>query len=66
MPPNPWASYFAPGLVITSILFTWLAGIDCSTSLILLPKAVEGFPFIRNRMDELPASSTFPSTSTDT
>src|SRR5665647_3946976 len=50
IPPNPCASYFAPGLVITSMLLIWLAGIDCNTSVILLPKASEGLPSIRKRM----------------
>ncbi len=66
IPPSPWASYLAPGLVITSILLIWLAGIDCSTSAILLPNAVEGLPLIRKRILVLPASSTLPSASTDT
>ena len=66
IPPSPSASYFAPGLVITSMLLIWLAGMDCKTSAMLLPNAVEGLPLIRNRMLELPASSTFPSTSTET
>src|SRR5881398_3290967 len=47
MPPIPCASYFAPGLVITSMLLIWLAGMDCNTSAILLPKADDGFPLIR-------------------
>ena len=66
MPPSPCASYLAPGLVTTSMLLIWLAGIDCNTSVMLFPKAEEGLPSIRNLMLELPASSTFPSTSTDT
>src|ERR1039458_6687369 len=44
MPPNPCASYFAPGLVITSILLIWLAGIDSNTSVMLLDRAEEGLP----------------------
>ena len=66
IPPMPCASYLAPGFVITSMLFIWLAGIDCSTSAILLPKAVDGLPSIKKRMPLLPASSTFPSASIDT
>src|SRR3954469_21280268 len=54
MPPNPCASYLAPGLVITSTLFTWLAGMDCNTSAMLFPKAEDGFPLIKNRILELP------------
>ena len=66
IPPKPCASYLAPGFVITSIVFIWLAGIDCNTSVMLLPNAVDGLPFIKKRTPPLPESCTFPSTSTET
>src|SRR5450755_1603671 len=65
IPPRPSASYFAPGLVTTSILLIWLAGIDWSTSVMLLPNAVDGLPSIKKRILELPASSTLQSMSTE-
>ena len=66
IPPVPCASYFAPGLVIASILFIWLAGIDAKASAKLFPNMLEGFPLIKNRMLEFPCNSTLPSISTVT
>ena len=66
MPPVPSASYLAPGLVTTSILCIWLAGMVCKTSAILFPNIVDGFPLIKKRIPELPCSSTLPFTSTET
>lgn len=65
-PPVPAASYFAPGLDITSILCIWEAGMDCNASATLLPKITEGFPLIKKRMLGFPRNSTFPFASTDT
>ena len=66
IPPKPSASYFAPGLVMTSTDFISLAGIDCNTSAIFEPKAILGLPLIKNRMLEVPANCTLPSISTET
>ena len=47
-----------PGLVITSMLLIWLAGIACSASVMLEPNMVDGLPLIRNWILVFPISST--------
>ncbi len=63
IPAFPSASYFAEGLVITSICFTDDAGICFKTS---LPFNVVGLPSIRTTKSELPRKVTLPCGSTCT
>ncbi len=64
MPPVPSASYFAPGLVITSTRSITSAGIIFTASAMLDDMIVEGLPFIRTLMLLEPCMDTFPSRST--
>ena len=66
MPPTPSASYFGPGLVITSILRMELAGMLLSTSLGLFDIMLLGRPFTYTLKLELPFTLMFSSPSTVT
>ena len=64
IPAPPSASYLDEGLVITSILSSASAGIDCSA--VATFTAFDGFPSIKTRTASLPRKLTFPSASTET
>ena len=66
MPPTPSASYFGPGLVITSIFFIEDAGILFSTSFGFFDIMLLGRPLTYTLKPELPFTLILPSPSTVT
>ena len=66
IPAVPLASNLEEGLVITSILSIWSAGMLCSAlAPSSIPSRAEGLPFIKNFTLELPLIETVPSVSTE-
>ena len=65
-PPEPSASYFADGFVITSILSISSADMDFNASAKLPDSSPEGRPLIKNLIFLLPRIETLPSISTST